>query len=84
MSQLLCGIELKFSWTICLWWNLSTTWTQLVGYFMSRHFLGDHRRLTGFDSLFLFTTELFNFLGKGKKSSKYPFERDLGSGVSYI
>jgi len=51
---------------------------------LSRHFSGDHRRLTSFDSLFLFTTEPFNFLKKGGKSSNYPFERDLGSGVSYI
>jgi len=34
---------------------------------LSRHFSGDHRYLTSFDSLFLFTTELFNFLKKGEK-----------------
>jgi len=32
----------------------------------------------------LFHDWTFNFLGKGEKSSNYPFEKILGSGVSYI
>jgi len=37
-----------------------------------------------FDSLFCFTTEHLILREKGEKSSKYPFEEILGSGVSYI
>jgi len=35
-------------------------------------FSGGHRRLTSFDSLLLFTTELFNFFGGRGKKFKLP------------
>ena len=59
--------------------KLDISWASL-----SRHFWRSSYFIS-IDSLFYFTTEhLFFFLRKGGKSSNYPFEKILGSGVSYI
>ena len=51
---------------------------------LSRHFSEIKAIWLAFDSLFYFTTEHLILKKKGEKSSKYPFEKILGSGVSYI
>jgi len=51
--------------------------------FVSRHFSEIKAIWLAFDSLFYFTTEHL-ILKRREKSSKYPFEKILGSGVSYI
>ena len=52
--------------------------------FLSRHFSEIKAIRLAFDSLFYFTTEHLILREKGEKSSKYPFEEILGSGVCYI
>jgi len=51
---------------------------------MSRHFSEIKAIWLAFDSLFCFTTEHLILREERGKSSKYPFEKILGSGVSYI
>ena len=41
--------------------NANASLKKKMNVIVLRHFSGDHRRLTSFDSLFLFTTEPFNF-----------------------
>jgi len=55
-----------------------------AGCFLSRQFLSIKAIWLAFDSLFYFTTEHLILREKGKKRSNYPFEKNLGSGVSYI
>jgi len=47
-------------------------------------FFGGQAIFISIDSLFYFTTEHLILRKKGKKGLKYPFEKILGSGVSYI
>jgi len=47
-------------------------------------FFGDQAIFISIGSLFYFTTEHLILREKGEKSSKYPFEKILGSGVGYI
>ena len=56
----------------------------LMGRAVSRHFSKIKAIWLAFDSLFYFTTEHLILRKKGEKGSKYPFEKILGSGVSYI